>query len=57
MITVTEKEILDALYYIRRKGYYIEPTSAVAIAGFKKLFTRKDDVVVIPLTGHGLKTK
>lgn len=57
MIAVTEKEILDALYYTRRKGYYIEPTSAVAIAGFKKLNTRENDCVIIPLTGHGLKTK
>jgi len=56
IITVTEKEILDALSYIRRKGYYIEPTSAVTIAGFKKLDTKKNDHVVIPLTGHGLKT-
>jgi threonine synthase len=57
IITVTEKEILDALYYIQRKGYYIEPTSAVSIAGLKKLCNRKNDHVVIPLTGHGLKTK
>jgi threonine synthase len=57
IITVSEKEILDALYYIRRKGYYIEPTSAVVIAGFKKLNTRVNDRVIIPLTGHGLKTK
>ncbi len=57
IITVTEKEILEALYYIRRKGYYIEPTSAVAIAGLKKLGTRKNKRMVIPLTGHGLKTK
>jgi threonine synthase len=57
IITVNEKEILDSLTYIRRKGYYIEPTSAVAVAGFKKLNTRKNDCMVIPLTGHGLKTK
>lgn len=57
MVTVTEKEICHALQYIRRKGYYIEPTSAVAIAGFKKLYTKKNNCVVIPLTGHGLKTK
>ena len=57
MITVTEKEILDALYYIGKKGYYIEPTSAVALAALKKLHVRKNDVVVLPLTGHGLKQK
>jgi threonine synthase len=57
IFTVTENEILEVLYYIRRKGYYIEPTSAVAVAGLKKLVTRKNNCVVIPLTGHGLKTK
>ena len=56
IITVTEKEILDALHYIRKKGYYIEPTSAVVIAAFQKYQTREDQVVVLPLTGHGLKT-
>ncbi len=56
IITVTEKEIFNALHYIRKKGYYIEPTSAVGIAGFKKIHTKEDDRIVIPLTGHGLKT-
>jgi len=37
-----------------RKGYYIEPTSATAIAGFNLL---KDlGQTIIPLTGSGLKT-
>jgi threonine synthase len=57
IITVTEKEIHEALFYTRRKGYYIEPTSAVAVAGFKKLNIRVNDCAIIPLTGHGLKTK
>jgi threonine synthase len=56
IITVKEKEILDALHGIARKGYYIEPTSAVAIAGFQKYSLRKTEVAVVPLTGHGLKT-
>jgi threonine synthase len=57
ILAVTEKEIVDALEYIQKKGYYIEPTSAVAIAGFKNASISKDDCVVIPLTGHGLKTQ
>jgi threonine synthase len=56
IITVTEKEIIDALAYIRKKGYYIEPTSAVAIAGVKNLSLSANECVVLPLTGHGLKT-
>ncbi|MBN1859948.1 MAG: threonine synthase [Candidatus Thermoplasmatota archaeon] len=57
IITVTENEILNALHYTMRKGYYIEPTSAVVVAGFKKCSLMKDDTVVVPLTGHGLKMK
>jgi threonine synthase len=57
IITVSEKQILDALSYTRRKGYYIEPTSAVAIAALQKHHIRKNQLLVIPLTGHGLKQK
>lgn len=56
-ITVKENEIIDAWYYSLRKGYYIEPTSAVAIAGFNKYHLDKNEIVVIPLTGHGLKNR
>jgi len=55
MITAGEYEITDALQSTLRKGYYIEPTSAVAIAGFKKYPMKQDEEVVLPLTGHGLK--
>ena len=55
IITVREREILDALRFIRRKGYCIEPTSAVALAALKKYHTQTNQMVVIPLTGHGLK--
>jgi threonine synthase len=54
-ITVTEREISAAFSYTTHKGYSIEPTSAVAIAGFKKYPLKKDGDVVVPLTGHGLK--
>ena len=56
-ITVTEKEISAALSYTIHNGYYIEPTSAVVIAGFKKYPLKKNEDVVVPLTGHGLKGK
>jgi threonine synthase len=55
-ITVTEKEILNAFHCTLRKGYYIEPTSAVAVAGFQKYPITKNAVPIVPLTGHGLKT-
>jgi threonine synthase len=56
IITVKEREIRSALYDTRLKGYYIEPTSAVSIAGFKKYPMKQKEVVVLSLTGHGLKT-
>jgi len=56
IISVKEQEILSALNDTFRKGFYIEPTSAVAIAGFKKYPMKQKEVVVLPLTGHGLKT-
>lgn len=55
IITVSEKQIADAVVYTARKGYYVEPTSAVAIAALKKYHLPKNQRVVIPLTGHGLK--
>jgi threonine synthase len=56
IISVNEQEIYHSLYVLHKKGYYIEPTSAVAFAGFQKYHTKQEDVVIVPLTGHGLKT-
>lgn len=56
IISVNEKEILHALDVSFQKGYCIEPTSAVAIAGLKKYPTKQKEIIVLPLTGHGLKT-
>jgi threonine synthase len=55
IITVTEKEILNALRLASQKGYYIEPTSAVALAGLKTSLIKNGKITVVPLTGHGLK--
>jgi threonine synthase len=55
MITVTENEIIDSLDQARKKRYDIEPTAAVALAGFKNYPSRKNERVVISLTGHGQK--
>jgi threonine synthase len=58
VITVTEDEIHQAHTEMARQGFFIEPTSAAAVAGFKKLNKelKRDDLVVIPLTGSGLKS-
>ena len=53
IFTVSEDQILCALKVALKKGYYIEPTSATALAGLNTT----DDLgeTVIPLTGTGLK--
>ena len=53
--TVTDNETLLALKQMARMGFYIEPTSATAIAAFKKYTAKEDETVVVPLTGSGLK--
>jgi len=56
IITVSEQQIVDSLMKLGKKGYYVEPTSAVAFAGFLKHRMKQNKVTVVPLTGHGLKT-
>jgi len=38
-------------------GFYIEPTSALVVAGLKSLIgeIKADELVLMPLTGSGLK--
>jgi threonine synthase len=58
-ISVTDHEIELALAELLGCGYYVEPTSATALAGFRKLTASGDiDPVgrnVVVLTGSGLK--
>jgi len=57
--TVTEEEILLAMRKAAFKGYFIEPTSAVSLAGFDRylnLDAISDDAInLVLLTGSGLK--
>ena len=55
IISVSEQEISAAHKEMAQSGWFIEPTSASAIAAALK---RRTDTrtVVIPLTGHGLKS-
>ncbi len=57
VISVSEPQIRESLEMIGRIGYYVEPTSAVAIAGAKEFLKTapSGETVVIPLTGTGLK--
>jgi len=57
---VDEDEILKAFTELAHKGFYVEPSSAVAYAAHQKQLktnkTSQTDKTVIVLTGHGLKT-
>lgn len=57
-LTVTDREVIRAQRAMARLGLFIEPTSAVAIAGLRKLdkMLESDTVNVVPLTGSGLKS-
>ena len=55
-ITVSEDEILVARAMLAAKGFYVEITSAVNYAGYIKYANSKDEVIVIPLCGAGIKS-
>lgn len=60
-VAVSEEEILAAWERLpKAEGLYVEPTSAVAVAGVSALVgrgvIRTGESVVIPLTGTGLKS-
>lgn len=58
-VAVSEEEIRDALKRLIRAGFFVEPTSASALAGIDSLVrsgaVRPDETVVAVLTGSGLK--
>jgi threonine synthase len=59
-VIVEENEILKAFKDLAHKGFFVEPSSAVAYAAYQKQLTDRqisqDDKTVIVLTGMGLKT-
>jgi threonine synthase len=59
-VMVEEDEIFNAFITLARKGFFVEPSSAVAYAAYKKQLNNKDvskdDTALIILTGTGLKT-
>ena len=56
-LAVEEEAILEAQGALAGLGYYVEPTSAVAVAGFQAVAEGigEGETVIIPLTGNGLK--
>jgi threonine synthase len=59
IVAVEEAEIVEALRGLARRGFYVEPTSAVAAAGLSRLLAsgaiRRHETTVLVLTGSGLK--
>jgi threonine synthase len=60
IVAVSERAIGSALRELLGRGLYVEPTSAVALAGYRLLeadrWLAPGESIVIALTGHGLKT-
>ena len=54
---VEEQEIINAQKKLAEKGFYVEPSSAVVLAALPKVlkFAKDSDMIVMPLTGSGLK--
>jgi threonine synthase len=59
IVAVREEEIVAALALLACRGLYVEPTSAAAAAGLRRLLERKliapHEKTVVILTGSGLK--
>lgn len=59
-VMVEEQEIHRAQKELARQGLYVEPTAALAPAALTKLMVnsviKPGEIVVVPLTGFGLKT-
>ncbi len=58
-LVVNDNELISAWKYLVKRGFVIEPSSAIALAGYWELTRRgvvqRDEEVVIVLTGNGLK--
>jgi len=57
IVVVGEGEIVDAMKKLHRSGFYVEPTSAAAVAALDRITIAQNSSVVVPLTGSGLKTQ
>jgi threonine synthase len=55
--SVDEREIINAHQDLAHLGFYAEPTSATVIAALPQVFriAQLSDIIVVPLTGSGLK--
>ena len=58
VLAISEEEVLRGQEIINHQGFFIEPTSALVVCGLMQLVDqiREEDIVVLPLTGSGLKS-
>jgi threonine synthase len=56
-VTVEDEATLEAQRRLARRGLYVEPTSATAVAALETVLKRTapEDIIAVPLTGSGLK--
>ncbi len=56
-VSVTEEDISAARMQMAQHGFYIEPTSATAVAALRQVYplVKTGETIVVPLTGSGLK--
>jgi len=59
VLAVNDEETLRARDELAQCGFYVEPTSAVAIAALPRLrgLIGPEEITIVPLTGSGLKTR
>ncbi len=57
VLAISEDDILESQHTLAHLGFYVEPTSALALAGLNQLEDEigRSEIVVLPLTGNGLK--
>jgi len=56
VLALRDEETLAAQRELAQRGFYVEPTSALAVAALDHLRDRLGDVPVVVLTGSGFKT-
>jgi len=57
LLALPDKETLAAQRKLAHQGFYVEPTSALAVAALDHLQGHLGDVPVVVLTGNGLKSR
>jgi threonine synthase len=56
IVALSDEETLSAQENLARKGFYVEPTSALPVAALEHLDERLGDSPVVVLTGSGFKS-